>query len=203
MALTFKTVDNGYLTEQFAQSTDIKISEKYVNWSKIFNKNPDITKYQIKMLLESYCGKRIVNFDKIKKQEIMDGLVFAKKISNIRHANYDNDNDMQVDVVAKGNKKDYMQVDVVAKSSKSTKKDYMQVDVVLNILIKTSKKQDYMALDEEYVQDIQTFKNKMVRNNIDTDVINNFINDYNSKYLAVKKLGGIYNLKLWSDSILS
>jgi len=79
MELTFKTVDNGYLTEQFAQSTDIKISEKYVNWSKIFNKKPGITKYQIKMLLESYCGKRIVNFDKIKKQEIMDGLVFAKK----------------------------------------------------------------------------------------------------------------------------
>jgi len=201
MELTFKTVDNGYLTEQFAQSTDIKISEKYVNWSKIFNKNPGITKYQIKMLLESYCGKRIVNFDKIKKQEIMDGLVFAKKISNIRHANYDND--MQVDVVAKGNKKDYMQVDVVAKGSKITKKDYTQVDVVLNILIKTSKKQDYMVVDEEYVQDIQTFKNKMVRSNIDTDVINNFINDYNSKYLAVKKLGGIYNLKLWSDSILS
>ena len=201
MALTFKTVDNGYLTEQFAQSTDIKISEKYVNWSKIFNKNPDITKYQIKMLLESYCGKRIVNFDKIKKQEIMDGLVFAKKISNIRHANYDND--MQVDVVPKTNKKDYMQVDVVAKSSKSTKKDYMQVDVVLNILVKTSKKQDYMVVDEEYDQDIQTFKNKMVSSRIDTDVINNFINDYNSKYLAVKKLGGIYNLKLWSDSILS
>ena len=129
MELTFKTVDNGYLTEQFAQSTDIKISEKYVNWSKIFNKNPNITKYQIKMLLESYCGKRIVNFDKIKKQDVMNGLVFAKTISNIRHVNYDNE--MQVDIVPKGNKQDYMQVDVVTKSSKSTKKqDYMQVDVV-------------------------------------------------------------------------
>jgi hypothetical protein len=153
------------------------------------------------MLLESYCGKRIVNFDKIKKQDVMDGLVFAKKISNIKHANYDND--MQVDIVPKGNKKDYMQVDVVEKSSKSTKKDYMQVDVVLNISINTSIKKDYMVIDHEYDLDIKTFKNKMVRNNIDTDVINNFINDYNSKYLTVKKLGGIYNLKLWSDSILS
>jgi hypothetical protein len=77
-----------------------------------------------------------------------------------------------------------MQVDVVEKSSKSTKKDYM-------------------VIDHEYDLDIKTFKNKMVRNNIDTDVINNFINDYNSKYLTVKKLGGIYNLKLWSDSILA
>jgi hypothetical protein len=187
MELTFKTVDNSYITEQFSQSNDIKISEKYVNWSKIFNKNPNITKYQIKMLLENYCGKRIVNFDKIKKQDVMDGLVFAKKISNIKHANYDND--MQIDIVSKGNK--------------STKTDYMQVDIVLNIAINTSKKQDYMVIEDDYNRDIKIFKNKMARNNIDIDVINNFINDYNSKYLAVKKLGGIYNLKLWSDSILS
>ena len=82
---------------------------------------------------KNYRGKRIVTFDKIRKQEV--------------------ESDMQIDVVSNNINKtsikiDYMQIDIVKKSTKKTymKKHYMQIDIVKKT-VKSSNKTDFMQIE--------------------------------------------------------
>jgi len=157
---------------------------------------------------KNYRGKRIVTFDKIRKQEVNNGLVSSKKLNNI---DYCVESDMQIDIVSNNIsktsiKRDYMQIDIVKNCTKRTymKKDYMLIDIVKKT-VKCSNKTDFMQIEEEHqpkIEDIRLIENYLKRHNLNKDIISAYVNDYKYKYSSVLNLGGIYNIHLWGSNML-